>query len=154
MNHASVSRVCESEHPRKEPRYTGAESLIELGMEGENVLVGELESGNRSASRCRGIRPLIAYGVEGFLDLTESIPFDKYTCSNHHQADKDECSRLSNVDEWVADVIYNRRVDIIAELDRSDCWEWELGGGKSRGGIGECGVDLALEGVEGLINEV
>ena len=154
MNHTRVSRVCESEHPRKEPRYTGTERLIELGMEGKNVLVGELESGNGSASRRRGIRPLIAYGVEGFLDLAESISLDKCTThgSNHHQADKDECSRLSNVDERVADVIYNRRVDIIAELDRSDCWEWELGGGESGGGIGECGVDLALEGVEGLIN--
>ena len=138
--HESVSRLwLESEHPRKEPRYASAESLVELGMEGQNVLVGELESGDGSASRRKGIQPLIAYGVDGFLDLAESIPFDKCTThgSNHHQADKDECSRLSNVDERVADVIYNRRVDIIAKLDGPDCWEWELGDGESGGGIGE-----------------
>ena len=116
------------ENSRKEPRCTGAEALLELGIEGKNILVCELESGNGSPSRRRGIRPLFAYGVDSFLDLAESVPFDECIGDrdNHDEADEDECSGLSNVDERVADVIYNGSVDIIAELDRSHWWQWEL----------------------------
>jgi hypothetical protein len=40
-------------------------------------VVGKLQSGNRSSWRSRGVRPLFAYGVDGFLHLAESIPFDE-----------------------------------------------------------------------------
>jgi len=44
------------ESPGKEASCARAEGLLEMNMECENVLVGELESGKRSCSRSRGVR--------------------------------------------------------------------------------------------------
>ena len=64
-----------------------------------------------------------------FLDLAESVPFAEciahYDNNNQHE---DQCSRLRNVHQRVADVTYNKYVDMIADLDRPDRWQWELSG--------------------------
>jgi len=43
------------ESPGKEASCARAEGLLELSVERENVLIGELESGKRSCSRSRGV---------------------------------------------------------------------------------------------------
>ena len=49
------------------------------------------------------------------------------------------------MNQRAANVVDNRGVDIIAELDGSNRWQRELSGVESRGDFGECVVDLALE---------
>jgi len=76
--------------------------------------------------------PLFTYGVDGLLDLAESIPFDERIAErdNKDEADQDQSRGQSNVDQWTANDIDDRGVDIIAEIDRPDCWHWELSGGE------------------------
>ena len=144
------------ENPRKEPGRASTQTLLELGFEGKNVLVGKLDSGNRSSSGGRGVCPLFAYVLDNFLNLAELIPFDECTAYRecNDQSDQDQCSGLSNADQRTADVVYDRGVDIVAELDRPDRWQWDLCGVETRGNFGECTVDLATERVEWLIDQV
>jgi len=60
------------ENPGKEASCARAEGLLELSVECENVLVGELESGKRSCLRSRGVRPLFTYLVDRLLNFAES----------------------------------------------------------------------------------
>ena len=78
INHAIVSQIwgCNLKTLRG-TRTCSAETLLELGVEGKNVLVGKLESVNRSSSRSKGVCPLFAYVLDNFLNLVESIPFDE-----------------------------------------------------------------------------
>ena len=50
INYATfISRLgLKPENSRKESRCASAETLLDLGIEGENILVGKLESGKRS----------------------------------------------------------------------------------------------------------
>jgi len=117
------------ENPRKESGRASAESLLELGVEDKNVLAGKLESRNRNSSRSRGVCPLFAYGLDSFLNLAESVPFDEriaYSHCNDHPK-QDQCKGLSNIDQRTANVLHDRHVDIIVEVDRPDRWQWELG---------------------------
>ena len=81
------------ENPGKEASCARAEGLLELSMEGENVLVGELESGKGSCSRRRRVRPLFAYLVDRLLNFAESVPLDECIdeCKNNDESDGDEC---------------------------------------------------------------
>jgi len=63
------------ENPGKEASCACAEGQLELSVECENALVGELESGKRGYSRSRGVRPLFAYLVDRLLNLSGSVPF-------------------------------------------------------------------------------
>jgi len=49
------------------------------------------------------------------------------------------------VNQRATNVVDDRGVDIIAELDGSNRWRGELSRVESRGDFGECVVDIALE---------
>jgi len=55
---------------------------------------------------------------------------------------------LSNVNQRAANVVNERGVNIVAELDGSNRWQRELSRAESRGDFGGCAVDFALERVE------
>jgi len=52
------------------------------------------------------------------------------------------------VKQRAANVVNERGVNIIAELDGSNHWQRELSRAESRGDFGECAIDFALERVE------
>jgi len=81
------------ENRGKEAGCARAEGMLELSVECENVLVGELESGKGSCSRSDRVRPLFAYLVDRLLNLAESVPFDECIdqCNNNDESDEDEC---------------------------------------------------------------
>ena len=81
------------ENPGKEASCARAEGLLELSVECENVLVGELESGKGSCPRRRRVRPLFAYLVDRLLNFAESVPFNQCIdeCNKNDESDEDEC---------------------------------------------------------------
>ena len=95
--------------------------MLDLGTEDEDILVGKLESWKGSWPRSRGVGPLFAYGVDGFLEL---VPLDECTGEGNKddKGEQDECSGPSNTDVLAANVIYN------SGGDGADGWEWELRG--------------------------
>ena len=56
------------------------------------------------------------------------------------------------MNQRAANVIDDRGVDVIAELDGSDGWQRELSGIEARGDVGECAVDFAFHRVERRTN--
>ena len=91
INLAAMCRVCGGslKNPGKEASCERAEGLLELSMECENDLVGELESGKGSCSRSRVVRPLFAYLVSRPVKSAESVPFDE--CIDQCNNNESEC---------------------------------------------------------------
>ena len=96
--------------------------------------------------------PSLARPLQVGFHATPLVPLQEAICANEKKSDhdKDDGANLSNLDEIVSEIIYDRCVHLVTELNGVLCRDWKRVG--IEGETEERVVDVLLQELEGRVN--